>query len=139
MKILIVTSNYYPKISKDLLIGAKKKLSSIRAVKFKQINVPGIFEIPVIISKNINLYDAFLSLGCVIKGETPHFDFISSATINAIMNLSITHKKPIGNGIITCLNKKQALIRSNPKKKNKGGEAAKAVLSVLGFSKNASK
>tara|TARA_B110000438_G_scaffold263513_1_gene275555 strand:- start:99 stop:518 length:420 start_codon:yes stop_codon:yes gene_type:complete len=139
MKILITVSNYYPKISNDLLVGAKKKFLSYSEVKLKLISVPGIFEIPVIISKNINLYDAFLSLGCVIKGETPHFDFISSATINAIMNLSIDHKKPIGNGIITCLNKKQALIRSNPKKKNKGGEAAEAVLSVLGFLKNDSK
>ena len=66
-------------------------------------------------------------MGCVIKGETPHFDFISSATTNAIMKLSIEHKKPIGNGIITCLNWKQAKARS----KSKGMEAAKAVLSVL--------
>ena len=70
------------------------------------------------ISKNINKYDAFIALGCVIKGETPHFDLISKAAIDGIMKLSIEHKKPIGNGIITSLNKKQALNRSNLKKKN---------------------
>ena len=85
------------------------------------------FEIPVVISKNITKYDGFIALGVVIKGETPHFDFISQAATNAIMQLSIDHKKPIGNGIITSLNVKQALIRS----KKKGGEAARAIVSVL--------
>ena len=88
--------------------------------------VPGVFEIPVTIAKNINKYDGFIALGCVIKGKTPHFDFISQATTNAIMKLSIEYKKPIGNGIITCLNMKQAIAR-----KKKGREAAQAVLSVL--------
>ena len=94
--------------------------------KFKIIEVPGVFEIPVVISKNIKKYDAFIALGCVVKGETPHFDFISQATTNAIMKLSIENKKPIGNGIITCLNSKQAIAR-----KRKGAEATKAVISVL--------
>ena len=75
-------------------------------------------------------------MGCVIKGKTPHFNFISKAATDGIMHLTVANKKPIGNGIITCLNKKQAQKRSDPKKKNKGGEAAKAVLSVLGFFKN---
>jgi 6,7-dimethyl-8-ribityllumazine synthase len=88
--------------------------------------VPGVFEIPVTISKNIKKYDGFLALGCVIKGETPHFDFISDATTNAIMNLSINYRKPIGNGIITCLNLRQAKAR-----KKKGAEAADAVISIL--------
>ena len=90
------------------------------------INVPGVFEIPVTISKNIKRYDGFIALGCVIKGETPHFNFISTASTNAIMKLSIDNKKPIGNGIITCLSMKQAKAR-----KKKGAEAANAVLSVL--------
>ena len=67
-----------------------------------------------------------MALGCVIKGQTPHFDFISQASTNAIMNLSIINKKPIGNGIITCLNMRQAKAR-----KTKGAEAAKAVISIL--------
>ena len=92
----------------------------------KIIKVPGVFEIPVTISKNIKKFDAFLALGCVIKGQTPHFDFISQASTNAIMDLSIINKKPIGNGIITCLNMKQAKDR-----RKKGAEAADAVNSVL--------
>ena len=129
--ICIVVANYYPAVSKDLINGASKVLNRIGVKTFKKIIVPGVFEIPITISKNINNYDAFIALGCIIKGETPHFDLISKATINAIMNLSVVYKKPIGNGIITCLSKKQALSRSNPQKKDKGGEAAKAVLSVL--------
>ena len=95
------------------------------------IHVPGIFEIPVTITKLIKEYDAFVALGCVIKGKTLHFNLISKAVVNAIMDLSIRYKKPIGNGIITCLNKKQAVERANPNKKNKGGEAVTAVLATL--------
>ena len=124
-KILVVVANYYKSISFDLNLYASSVLN--KKTKYKFISVPGVFEIPVVISKNIKKYDGFIALGCVIKGETPHFDFISSATTNAIMKLSIEHKKPIGNGIITCLNMKQAKARS----KSKGIEAAKAVLSVL--------
>ena len=132
-KLCIVIANYYPEISKELLIGASKILIKYGFKEYKKIVAPGIFEIPAIIARNINDYDAFIALGCVIKGKTPHFNFISNATTNAIMHLSIIHKKPIGNGIITCLNKKQALERCNPMKKNKGGEAAKAALTVLGI------
>ena len=124
-KILIVLADYYKEISVKMLdstIGHIDKKS-----KFNLIKVPGVFEIPVVISKNIKKYDAFIALGCVIKGETPHFDFISQAATNAIMQLSIDHKKPIGNGIITALNKNQASVRSI----KKGEEAATAVFSVL--------
>jgi 6,7-dimethyl-8-ribityllumazine synthase len=130
-KICIVIADYYPKITNDLLKGAKKKLKDAGIIKFKKLLVPGVFEIPVIIAKYVNKFDGFIALGCVIKGETPHFDFICNASINALMNLSINYKKPIGNGIITCLNKKQAITRSNPKIKDKGGEAANAVISIL--------
>ena len=139
MKICIVIANYYPKISNDLLEGATKVLEKNGIKNYKKILVPGIFEVPTIISSCMDNYDAFIAIGCVIKGETPHFNLISTATIDAIMHLSVTHKKAIGNGIITCLNKKQAIKRSHPKKKNKGGEAARAVLAVLGILKNESK
>ena len=92
----------------------------------KVIEVPGVFEIPIIIKNNIKKYDAFIALGCVIKGQTPHFDFISQASTDAIMKLSIDSKKPVGNGIITCLNMAQARDR-----RKKGAEAAEAVISVL--------
>ena len=123
-KYLIVIADYYKDISKGLLSSALSLISKSNIIKI--ISVPGVFEIPVTISKNIKKYDAFLALGCVIKGQTPHFDFISQASTNAIMDLSVKSKKPIGNGIITCLNMKQALAR-----KKKGSEAAKAILSIL--------
>ena len=123
-KILIVIANYYKDISKQLLnstLGELKKNSKVNIIE-----VPGVFEIPVTIIKNINKYDGVVALGCVIKGETPHFDFISSATTEAIMKISVDKKKPVGNGIITCLNKNQANVRGK-----KGKEAAIAVKSVL--------
>ena len=123
-KILIVVANYYENIARSLLNSAKSRIKN--KYNIRVINVPGAFEIPVTISKNLNKFNGFIALGCVIKGQTPHFDFISKATTDALMTLSITSKKPIGNGVITCLNKKQAIIRGG-----KGSEAADAVLSVL--------
>ena len=123
-KILIVLADYYKDISDGLLKSALKNIPKSSHVKI--IKVTGVFEIPVTISKNLKKFDAFLALGCVIKGQTPHFDFISQATTNAIMDISVSQKKPVGNGIITCLNMKQAKVR-----KNKGTEAANAVLSIL--------
>jgi len=138
MKICIVISNYYPKISNELTEGSIKVLEKYGLRNIKKIIVPGVFEIPVVISKHMDSYDAFIALGCVIQGETPHFNFICNSTFNSISHLTIKYKKPIGNGIITSLNKKQALNTSNLKKKNKGEEAAKAILSVLGILKNVS-
>jgi 6,7-dimethyl-8-ribityllumazine synthase len=123
-KILIVIANYYKNISKELMISAKNEINNL--FKIKIIYVPGVFEIPITISKNIKKYHGFLALGCVIKGKTPHFNFISKTSIEAIMKLSIDNKKPIGNGIIACLNMKQAIER-----KKKGKEAARALISVL--------
>ena len=123
-KYLIVVADYYKDITKGLLDSALKLIPKSNLIKI--VRVPGVFEIPVTISKNIKKYDAFLALGCVIKGETPHFDFISSATTEAIMKISVDKKKPVGNGIITCLNKNQANVRGK-----KGKEAAIAVKSVL--------
>ena len=123
-KILIVLANYYKNISDGLLKSALKNIPKSNQVKI--IRVPGVFEIPVTISKNLKKFDAFLALGCVIKGQTPHFDFISQASTNAIMDISVSQKKPVGNGIITCLNMKQAKAR-----KNKGAEAANAIVTIL--------
>ena len=131
-KILIVNANYYKNISKKLISSSKKKLD--KNFKLNIINVPGIYEIPIAIRKNIKKYDGFVALGCVIKGQTPHFDLICNSTFNSILNLSINFNKPIGNGIITAYNMKQALQRCNStiiKKSNKGSEAADAVISIL--------
>ncbi|MDC3049848.1 6,7-dimethyl-8-ribityllumazine synthase [Candidatus Pelagibacter sp.] len=123
-KVLIIQANYYKDISIALLKSAKNELKNF--AKINVISVPGVFEIPVVISKNLKKYDGFVALGCVIKGQTPHFDFISKSTTDAIMNISVESKKPVGNGIITCLNKKQAMARGK-----KGREAANAVKTIL--------
>jgi len=132
-KILIVSANYYEDISKNLLRDAISTLDKAN-IKYETVFVPGVFEIPVIIAKKIKKYNGFIALGCVIKGETPHFDFVSNASIYGIMKLSIDSKKPIGNGILTCFNKLQAVRRSEIKgRKRKGREAAKAVISILKY------
>lgn len=129
-------ANYYDNISNNLRLGAQTTLDMAK-IKYSIKEVPGVFEIPVVISRNIKKYNAFIALGCVIKGETPHFDYISKTTIDALMKLSIENKKPIGNGIITALNKEQARARcgsydvANHIKNGKGEEAANAVIAVL--------
>ena len=133
-KVLIICANYYPDISSRLRDKAEKYL---RNQKFdtKYISVPGIFEIPVVISKNVKKFDAFVALGCVIKGKTPHFDYIIRSTFDALIHISMKYKKPVGNGIITALNKSQATSRSSnmvtSNLKNKGLEAAKAVIEII--------
>ena len=132
IKICIVASKYYEDIISMLIDGANEALKNHKKkFKTKTIYVPGVFEIPYLISKNIKKYDAFIALGCVIKGETPHFDFISKSSVDAIMKLSIENKKPIGNGILTCLNKDQAVERADKLNKNKGKEAVNAVIELL--------
>ena len=131
-KILIINSNYYKNISKNLVLGAKKNYLKKNIVSI--VEVPGIFEIPIAIRRNINKFDGFVALGCVIKGQTPHFDLICFSTFDSISKLSIRYNKPVGNGIITALSMNQALLRSkisNIKKPNKGSEAALAIVSVL--------
>ena len=131
-KVLIVTASYYWDITGSLRAEAELLLEDAK-IKFDVIDVPGVFEIPVTIAKKIRKYDGFIALGCVIKGETPHFDFISKTTFEGLMKLSINSKKPIGNGIITSLDFQQAIQRSgtNNKDKGKGKEATRAVISVL--------
>ena len=123
-KVLIVVSDYYEDIANALLESTKKFLN--KKITLNIIKVPGVFEIPIIISKNIKKFDGFVAIGCVIKGKTAHFDLISKSVIDAIMNLSIDSKKPVGNCILTCFNYKQALAR-----KKKGREAAIALNSIL--------
>ena len=132
-KILIVNANYYKDISDNLILCAKKELNK-KKFKLKIINVPGVFEIPFIIRKNVKKFDGFIALGCVIKGKTPHFDLICNSVFNSILQISIIFNKPVGNGIITCLNLNQAQERSGLKTNkvpNKGEESAKAIISVL--------
>ena len=128
-KILIVIADYYKDIADGLLKSALKLISKKNNIKV--IKVPGAFEIPVTISKNINKFNAFIALGCIIKGETDHYYFISKAVTTGLMNITINSKKPIGFGILTCKNLKQAMQRASVAKKNKGKEVAKGIISIL--------
>ena len=131
-KICIIASKYYEDIINMLIDGANEAINNHKKkFKTKIIYVPGVFEIPYAVSKNLKKYDAFIALGCVIKGETPHFNYISKSSIDAIIKLSVENKKPIGNGILTCLNKNQAVARADKLNKNKGKEAAEATIELL--------
>jgi 6,7-dimethyl-8-ribityllumazine synthase len=123
IKICVVQSKYND--TSLLLKSATNELLK-RKIHYKVLEVPGAFEIPVVIARNINKFDGFIAVGSIIKGETPNFDFISSAITYGLIKLSILHKKPIGNAVLTCLDQKQARFREN-----KGYEAVIAVSEVL--------
>ena len=129
-KILIVVGNYYEEVSNLLILGATNFLKENK-IEYKIDYVPGAFEIPFAINKSINKYNGFIALGCIIRGDTFHFELIANQSTRKIMDISVNYNKPIGFGILTCDNLEQALERSNPNKKNKGKEAAKACLSLL--------
>tara|TARA_B100000965_G_C19548912_1_gene739149 strand:+ start:1062 stop:1457 length:396 start_codon:yes stop_codon:yes gene_type:complete len=125
-KLCIVQSKYNDQITGAILKNALIYLKREKFITVKIVKVEGSFEIPVMISRNIKNFDAFIAIGCIIKGQTLNFNLISTAITNGIMNLSINEKKPIGNAILTCFNKSQA-----KKRLNKGSEAAKAVIQIL--------
>jgi 6,7-dimethyl-8-ribityllumazine synthase len=128
---LIVVSNYYEDISKNLINGCKEILKK-HSHQFDVKIVNGSLEIPTLISINIKKkkYNFFIALGCIIKGKTPHFDFISEAITKSLLDLSIANNIPVTNGIITSLNYTQAKERTS-KNRNKGKEAALAAISLL--------
>jgi len=129
-KILIVLSNYYDEVSNNLLEGATNELKSNK-IDYDVLYAPGCFEIPYLVSKNIKKYRGFIVLGCVIRGKTYHFELIANECARKIMDISNFSLKPIGFGILTCENLKQAKVRSDVKKKNKGKEAANACIKLL--------
>tara|TARA_B100001964_G_C14051333_1_gene517162 strand:+ start:411 stop:818 length:408 start_codon:yes stop_codon:yes gene_type:complete len=129
-KILIVDSNYYPEVSVNLVQGALEYLNNHK-IKSVVIKAPGAFEIPFLINIKKDFFDGFIALGCIIRGETYHFEIISNEVARKIMDLSININKPIGFGILTCENFDQALERADPNKGNKGAEAAKACVDLL--------
>ena len=129
-KILIISSNYYKDISNNLENGVISTITENK-LEYDIINAPGCFEIPYLIKKNINKYRAFITLGCIIKGETYHFELIANETSRKIMDLSVENKIPIGFGILTCYSYDQAIERSDINKKNKGREAALACIELL--------
>ena len=142
-KVLVVCSPYYKDITQNLIKGAIMVLRS-NSVEYKIINVPGALEIAPSIkiyyeksSKEI-LFDGFVALGCIIRGETYHFEIVSNESARALSDLSITYSLPIGNGILTVENKEQAIERSDPLRLNKGAGAALACLSLINHKNNIS-
>ncbi len=129
-KILIVISNYYEEVGKNLLKGTINELK-LNKIDYDILYAPGCFEIPFLISKNIKKFRGFIALGCIIRGETYHFDLIANECARKIMDISNQNIKPIGFGILTCDNINQAKIRSDIRKKNKGKEAANACIKLL--------
>ena len=130
-KILIVSSSFYKNFEKNLLLGALKEIDK-KLFDVKLYSVSGAYEIPQLL--NILLKDkqyAFcIALGCIIKGQTPHFDIISQSVSDKLLEISIKYNVPVSNGVLNCNNSKQAEVRCDPKLKNKGGEAVRAALSV---------
>ena len=140
-KVLLVCSPYYKEITENLIRGASQVLKK-NSVEFKLINVPGALEIAPAIkyfsersSKN-HLFDGFVALGCIIRGETYHFEIVSNESARGLSKLSMTYSLPIGNGVLTVENKDQAIKRSDPLKLNKGGGAALACLSLIKHKNN---
>ena len=129
-KILIVSANYYKEISKNLELGAINTLKE-NDYEYEVTCATGCFEIPYLIKKNINNFKGFISLGCIIKGDTYHFEVIANETARKIMDLSVDFNVPIGFGILTCYDLEQAIIRSDINQKNKGQEAALACIELL--------
>ncbi len=130
-KILIVSSSFYKNLEKKLLLGALNEIDK-KLFDTDFFSVSGAYEIPQLL--NILLKDkkyAFcIALGCIIKGETPHFDIISQSVSDKLLEISMKYNVPVSNGVLNCNTPKQAEVRCDPKLKNKGGEAVLAALSV---------
>lgn len=130
-KVLIVEARYYEDISDALLSGAQAALERAGAV-VDRCTVPGALEIPGAIALAAKHYDGFVALGCVIRGETTHYDIVSNESARAIMDLTVREGLAIGNGILTCETEEQAWERAKPERLNKGGGAADAALAMIG-------
>lgn len=130
--LLIVEAPYYADIGSDLLTGARRALDAA-AVSYEVVRVPGALEIPTVIAfaDASDRYDAFVALGCVIRGETSHYDIVAGESARGLQKLGVERGCPIGNGILTVENQEQARVRAAPDGKNKGGEAAHAALALL--------
>jgi 6,7-dimethyl-8-ribityllumazine synthase len=130
MRILIVEARFYPNISDLLYAGATSALETAGA-SFDRIEVPGALEIPTAIRMASERFDGFVALGCVIRGETYHFEIVATQSARGLMDLAIDYGLCIGNGILTVENEEQALRRANREELDKGGDAARACLALV--------
>lgn len=135
-RVLMITSRYYERISLELEAGAMEVLEAAEA-RVKVVEVPGAFEIPgaVAMAADSDMYDAFVTIGCVIRGETTHYDYVCGESARGLMDLTVQRRLPIGYGIITVENQEQAWARADRQQKNKGADAARAALEMLEFRK----
>lgn len=132
-RILIVESRYYDHIATSLLDGATAALELARA-QFERITVTGALEIPPAIlfaAQSDRGYDGYVALGCVIRGETYHFEIVAGESARGLMDLGLHHRLCIGNGILTVESEGQAETRARRDGGDKGGDAARACLSLL--------
>ncbi|GAA5105020.1 6,7-dimethyl-8-ribityllumazine synthase [Bartonella jaculi] len=136
--VLIVEARFYDEISDALLTGAVNALQKAEA-SYDIVTVPGALEIPSVIAfaerKNKILYDGYVALGCIIRGETYHFEIVANNSCRALMDLTVHQHLAIGNGILTVENEKQAWARAKQDEKNKGGFAAEAALCMIALKK----
>ncbi len=144
-RILVVEARFYDDIADALLAGASKVLKEAEA-EFDRITVPGSLEIPAAIAiaadaakRSRRPYDGVVALGCVIRGDTIHFDIVSHQSARGLMDLSLARQLPIGNGIITVDNEAQAWGRARPEEQDKGGDAARAALAMVGLKRQVGK
>lgn len=135
--LLIVEARFYDDIADELLAGAVNAIENAGAT-FDKVTVPGALEIPAVIAMALEAeedggteYDGYVALGCVIRGETGHYDIVAGESARALMDLAIEECLAIGNGIITCENGEQAWARARVAEKNKGGGAAEAALAMI--------
>ena len=145
VRILIVEARYYNEIADALLAGAMKALNEAKA-DIERVSVPGSLEIPAAIAivadaaeRRRRPYDGVVALGCVIRGDTIHFDIVSHQSARGLMDLSVLRRLPIGNGIITVENEVQALARARIDERDKGGDAARAALALIALKRNAAR
>ena len=130
MRVLIVEARFYPEISDALYEGAMKALVET-GISTERVTVPGALEIPGAIRLAAGQYDGFVALGCVIRGETYHFEIVSNESARGLMDLTVRDALCIGNGILTVENEEQAQIRAAPDRGNKGGDAARACIALM--------
>jgi 6,7-dimethyl-8-ribityllumazine synthase len=129
-RILIVESRYYPEIADALISGAEREIGRNGAVA-ERVVVPGAFEIPGAIALAADRYDGFIALGCVIRGETTHYDYVCGESARGLMDLTIQQKLAIGYGIVTVETMEQAKARAFTDRGDKGGDAAHACLAMV--------
>ncbi|MFL5331702.1 MAG: 6,7-dimethyl-8-ribityllumazine synthase [Geminicoccaceae bacterium] len=131
-RVLLVEARYYAHINDLLLAGARVTLEAAE-VEITHVVVPGALEIPPAIAMAVDSggFEAFVALGCVIRGETTHFELVAGECCRGLLELGIRNMDAIGNGILTVENEQQALVRADPHDQNKGGGAAHAALSLL--------